>query len=97
MHYGNKVLLLYKAAGISQRHKLNSINNENMHRNALTLQDKKLDIQLDRSYCINTISMTRDWTDIRYLPISYRHTCWISLWSTASSRAVWKEVKALLI
>lgn len=31
------------------------------------------------------------------IPISYKHTCWISLWSEASSKASWKDVKALLI
>lgn len=35
--YGNKVLLLQKAASISQRHKLHSVTSERAHRHALTL------------------------------------------------------------
>lgn len=33
----------------------------------------------------------------KHVPISQRHTCWISLWSDASSSASWKQAKALLI
>lgn len=58
---------------------------------------QKLPIQPDTSGTHSCRGMTRSWTDSSYLPISYRQTCWISLWSIASSKAVWKEVKALLI
>lgn len=47
MYYGNKVLLLQKAAGVSQRLQQGSMNNETAHRNVPMLAGQDADVQLD--------------------------------------------------